>query len=204
MLPGSVRGSGADRPAAPSDEALVVSIARGDARALGELYDRFGGVAYGIALRVVREPDAAEDAVQDAFLSIWRSAPTFDSRRGAARSWLLTLVHRRAVDLLRQGGRRRERPTEASPEVGTLSTADTAALQNERRRVRAALDSLPSKQSRPLELAYYGGYSQSEIAERLGLPIGTIKSRVFAGLAALRRLLEEPAPSEGRVEGGSY
>jgi RNA polymerase sigma-70 factor, ECF subfamily len=191
-LPRSVRDAPRGRPVTSSDEALVVSIAGGDARAFGELYDRFGGLAYGLALRVVGEPAAAEDAVQDAFLSIWRSARTFDSRRGAARTWLLTLVHRRSIDLLRQGRRRRDRPTDAPPAADSASTAEIATLRAERRRVRAALESLPTKQRQALELAYYGGCSQSEIAERLGLPLGTIKSRVFAGLSALRALLEEP------------
>ena len=135
-----------------SDEALVALVARSDEVALGELYDRFGRVAYGLARRILRDDALAEDAVQEGFLAAWRSAPRFVPERSKASTWLLTLVHRRAVDLVRR---------------------------EERRRAEA------------LELAYYGGFTQSELAERLGQPVGTIKSRMFAGLARLRELLAE-------------
>ena len=165
-------------------------MARGAEDALAELYDRFGGVAYGVALRILRDPALAQDAVQDAFLAAWRTAAAFDPARGNASTWLLTLVHRRAVDLVRREERRRTEPLpEVEPDTGGPSAADSAWLRLERERVQAALNQLPDQQREAIELAYYGGYTQSELAERLGEPLGTIKSRMFAGLARLRELL---------------
>lgn len=169
----------------------MAMIANADERALGELYDRHGGLAYGLALRVVRDPGLAEEAVQDGFLSVWRSARSFDSQRGAARSWLLTLVHRRAVDLVGHAVRRLEQPSLSLPEEPGPSTELITEVSEERRRVQAALDSLPLLQRQVLELAYYGGLSQSQIADHVGAPVGTIKSRTHAALAALRDALSE-------------
>jgi RNA polymerase sigma-70 factor (ECF subfamily) len=178
-----------------SDEALVALVARGDESALGELYDRVGRVAYGIAYRVLRDDRLAEDAVQEGFLAAWRSAATFRADRAKASTWIVTLVHRRAVDIVRREHRRRAEPleteTRADPVDPAGSAEDTAWLGFERDRVQAALRALPDAQREAIELAYYGGYSQSELAERLGLPLGTIKSRMFAGLARLRELLDE-------------
>jgi RNA polymerase sigma factor (sigma-70 family) len=180
-----------------SDEALVALVARGDEGALGELYDRVGRIAYGLAMRVLRDDRLAEDAVQEGFLAVWRSAAGFRVERAKARTWILTLVHRRAVDLVRREERRRTEPlTEetGSAAADTAEATDEAAwLRFERERVQAALRQLPDVQREALELAYYGGFSQSELAERLGVPLGTIKSRMFAGLARLRELLDESA-----------
>ncbi len=173
------------------DQALIHSIAAGDQLALAELYERLGAIAYGLSLRVARDPSLAEEAVQDAFLSVWRSAARFDRRRGSARTWLLTLVHRRAVDLVKRSARRPEDPTDAPPEQPAGSAAEAAGVRDERRRVQTALEGLPARQRQALELAYYGGYSQSEIAGLLGLPVGTIKSRMYVGLSRLRDLLRE-------------
>jgi RNA polymerase sigma-70 factor (ECF subfamily) len=175
-----------------SDEAVVALVARSDEIALAELYDRFGRIAYGLALRVLRDPALAEDAVQEAFLQIWRGAERFVPERAKASAWIMTLVHRRAVDLVRREERRRAEPLDdASPIAGAEGSAeDLAWLRFERERVQAALSSLPDPQREALELAYYGGFTQSELAERLGQPIGTIKSRMFAGLARLRELLD--------------
>jgi len=176
-----------------SDEAVVALVARSDEEALAELYDRFGRVAYGLALRIVRDEKLAEDAVQEGFLTVWRNADRFMPERGKASTWLLTLVHRRAVDLVRSEDRRR---TDPLPETTELTSGDSAAddawLRFERERVQAALRQLPDQQREALELAYYGGFSQSELAERLGQPVGTIKSRMFTGLARLRELLADP------------
>ena len=182
-----------DRLAHLSDEALVALVARGDETALGELYDRVGRVAYGIALRVVRDRQLAEDAVQEGFLGVWRSAATFRAERGKASAWIVTLVHRRAVDIVRRRERRPAEPLDTEREIADpAGTAeDEAWLGFERHRVVRALAALPNAQREALELAYYGGYSQSEVAERLGVPLGTIKSRMFAGLARLRELLDE-------------
>jgi RNA polymerase sigma factor (sigma-70 family) len=184
-----------------SDEAVVALIARSDEQALAELYDRFGRVAYGLARRILRDEALAEDAVQDAFLTAWRRADTFMPERSKASTWLLTLVHRRAVDLVRREERRRAEPIDESTQVPTDVTAeDVAWLRFERERVQAALRQLPDQQREALELAYYGGFTQSELAERLGQPVGTIKSRMFSGLGRLRDLLAEPDPGERKWE----
>jgi RNA polymerase sigma factor (sigma-70 family) len=180
-----------------SDEAVVALAARADDVAFAELYDRYGRVAYGLALRVLRDEALAEDAVQDAFLAIWRGASRFIPERGRASSWILTVVHRRAVDLVRRENRRRTEPFEGE-ELATNegSAEDVAWLRLERERVHAALQQLPDPQREALELAYYGGFTQSELAERLGQPLGTIKSRMFAGLGRLHELLEAPGKGE--------
>jgi RNA polymerase sigma-70 factor (ECF subfamily) len=175
-----------------SDEALVALVARSEQVALAELYDRLGRVAFGVAVRIVRDESLAQDAVQEAFLAVWRSAPRFVPERGSARTWVLTLVHRRAVDLVRREERRRSDPVERAPEPAGEGIAEDALLRMERERVQAALSRLPDQQREALELAYYGGFTQSELAERLGQPLGTIKSRMFNGLSRLRELLAEP------------
>ncbi len=179
-----------------SDEALVALVARGQDDALAELYDRVGRVAYGIALRIVRDERLAEDAVQDGFLAVWRSAVSFNPERAKASTWIITLVHRRAVDLVRKEQRRRADPLDETSQASIVdaggSAEDQAWLGFERERVQRALAQLPDQQREALELAYYGGYSQAEIAERLGVALGTIKSRMFAGLSRLRELLNEP------------
>ncbi len=181
-----------------SDEALVALIARGHESALGELYDRLGRVAYGLAFRILRDDSLAEDAVQEGFLALWRTAAGFVPERAKASTWVLTLVHRRAVDLVRREERRRAEPLEAEigVEGGGATAEDSALLRLERERVQGALRQLPDAQREAIELAYYGGFTQSELAERLGQPIGTIKSRMFAGLSRLRELLDE-----GTLEG---
>jgi RNA polymerase sigma-70 factor (ECF subfamily) len=180
-----------------SDEAIVALVARSDHDALAELYDRFGRVAYGLALRILRDPSLAEDAVQEAFLQAWRSADTFMPERARAGTWLLTLVHRRAVDLVRREERRRAEPIDAAGErAGDGLVDEQAWLRYQRERVQSALRQLPDQQREALELAYYGGFSQSELAERLGQPIGTIKSRMFSGLGRLRELLAESNEGE--------
>jgi RNA polymerase sigma-70 factor, ECF subfamily len=183
-----------------SDEALVALVARGDETALAALYDRVARVAYGIAYRILRDDRLAEDAVQEGFLALWRSATAFRPERAKASTWIVTLVHRRAVDIVRREQRRRAEPLEATafPEAADPggSAEDEAWLAFERDRVQAALRTLPDAQREMLELAYYGGYSQSELAARLGVPLGTIKSRMFAGLARLREVLDD-AESEG-------
>ena len=174
-----------------SDEALVALVARGEEDALAALYDRFGRTAYGLALRVVRDAELAEDVVQEAFLSLWRSAGRFVPERSRAGTWLLTLVHRRAVDLVRREERRRAEPIESAPEAADAAAEEAPWLRLERERVQAALASLPDAQREAIELAYYGGFTQAELADRLGQPLGTIKSRMFAGLARLGELLRD-------------
>jgi RNA polymerase sigma-70 factor (ECF subfamily) len=179
-----------------SDEALVALLARGDEGALAELYDRFGAVAFGLALRVVRDAALAEDAVQEAFLTVWRTASRFVAERGKARTWILTLVHRRAVDVVRREQTRRTDPLKEQPESGGRTAEEEAWLRLERTRVQEALKRLPDQQREAIELAYYGGFTQSELADRLGEPLGTVKSRMFTGLSRLRELLEETGHEE--------
>jgi RNA polymerase sigma factor (sigma-70 family) len=161
-----------------SDAALVGLLARSDGAAVAELYHRFGRAAYRLALRTVRDELLAEDAVQDAFFDVWRSAEQYRRERARPATWILTFVHRRAVDLVRYEDRRRTEPRE-----------EEVAVRARRAAVQDALRRLPEEQRQVLELAYYGGFTQSELAERLEQPLGTIKSRTFSGLARLRELL---------------
>jgi RNA polymerase sigma factor (sigma-70 family) len=181
-----------------SDEALVALVARSSDAALGELYDRHGRTAYGLALRVVRDASLAEDVVQDAFLGVWRSATRFVPEQAKASTWIMTFVHRRAVDLVRREERRRGQPLEQADEPVTSSSEEDAWLRFERERVQEALAKLPDQQREAIELAYYGGFTQAQLAERLGQPLGTIKSRVFNGLGRLRELLAEGTGDEDR------
>ncbi len=181
-----------------SDEALVALVARSSDGALGELYDRYGGPAYGLALRVVRDAALAEDVVQEAFLGVWRSAGRFVPERAKASTWIMTFVHRRAVDVVRREEHRRGEPLERADQPATGSTEEVAWLRFERERVQDALAQLPDQQREAIELAYYGGFTQAQLAERLGQPLGTIKSRVFNGLGRLRELLAEGTGDEDR------
>ena len=180
-----------------TDEALLSLVATSDEQALGELYDRFGGVAYGLALRVLRDESLAQDAVQDAFLAVWRTADRFLAERAKASTWILTLVHRRAVDLVRRQERRRGEPLESVPEpVASEQVEEQATIRFQRQVVQEALRRLPPGQREALELGYYAGLTQSELAERLGQPLGTIKSRMFTGLTRLRDLLAQAGLEE--------
>jgi RNA polymerase sigma-70 factor (ECF subfamily) len=190
-------GARGERPLEQAtDEELLGLVARSDDLALAELYDRFGGVAYGLALRILRDDPLAQDAEQDAILAVWRSAAAFLPERARPSTWSLTLVHRRAVDLVRRVQRRRTEPLEPELFPATGSSDEEASVRFHRRVVQDALGQLPPDQRQALELAYYGGLSQSEVAEKLGQPLGTIKSRTFAGLARLRDLLQEAGVEE--------
>lgn len=180
-----------------SDEAIVALVARSEEAALGELYDRYGAAAFRLALRVVRDPALAEDVVQDAFLGIWRGAARFVPERARAAAWIMTLVHRRAVDLVRREQRRRAVPLEEGDDDRIVDSTDNVVwLRLERERVQRALARLPDQQREALELAYYGGFTQAELAQRLGRPVGTIKSQMFAGLRSLRTLIDETAEED--------
>jgi RNA polymerase sigma-70 factor (ECF subfamily) len=176
-----------------SDEALVVLTGQGEEAALAALYDRHGRIAYGLAVRVVRDRALAEDVVQEAFMGVWRTAARFSAEQGRASTWLMMLVHRRAVDVVRREERRRGELLDDAPEPAGDSAEDAVWLRLQRERVQAALRRLPDREREVLELAYYGGYTQSELARRLGEPLGTVKSRTSSGLARLRALLETPS-----------
>ena len=173
----------------PSDEQVLEAVGRGDDDALGVLYDRFGRLAFRLAFRILRDRALAEDAVQEAFLAVWRSADAYKRERAKPSTWILTVVHRRAVDLVRREQSRRGEPLEVAPEPSVGPVDEDAVLRDRRAAVQAALTQLPGDQRQALELAYYGGLTQSELAERLGVPLGTVKSRMFAGLGRLRELL---------------
>ena len=148
-------------------------------------------------MRILRDDALAQDAVQDAFLGVWRTADRFLPERAKASTWILTLVHRRAVDLVRRENVRRGEPLEHAPEPAAPETVEgEATLGFQRRVVQEALKGLPPEQREALELAYYGGLTQSQLAERLGQPLGTIKSRMFMGLARLRDLLAQAGLEE--------
>ena len=172
-----------------SDEALLGAVAASDEAALGELYDRFGRVAYGLAFRILRDATLAEDAVQEAFLQVWRGAAGYRAERAKASTWVLTFVHRRAVDLVRREERRRTEPSGELPEPAGQGADDAVVARSRREIVQDALSRLPAEQREALQLAYYGGLTQSELAERLSQPLGTIKSRMFTGLQSLHTLL---------------
>lgn len=162
---------------------------RGDEAAFAELYDATSARAYGMAIRVIRDPSQAEEVTQEAFLEIWRTASRFDATKGSAVSWVLTIVHRKAVDRVRSAQASTRRDTtyhQGSQGVEHDSTAEAAQASMEARRVRQAMDSLTEVQREALELAYFKGYTHSEVATMLDLPVGTAKTRIRDGLIRLR------------------
>jgi RNA polymerase sigma-70 factor (ECF subfamily) len=172
----------------PSAEAVVHRLRAGDQGALVELYDSYAGLINGLALRILRHTSDAEDVVQEVFVQVWRQAERFDPARGSVEAWLCTIARSRALDRLRRREARREEPSESAPAPTAVpSTAEALA-------VRKALDCLSTDQRRALELAYYEGLSQSEIAERLAEPLGTVKTRIRTAMIRLRDMLG-PVPS---------
>lgn len=172
------------------DTDLLTRAAAGDEQALGSLYDRHGSVAYGVAFRVLREGGLAEDAVQEGFLDLWRTAGGFDSRRSSVRGWLCVLVHRRAVDIARREARRRATDDQQlAPDRASHTAEEIVIVRYDQRRVRAAMERLSTSQRELLEHAYWGGLTQPQLAERFGLPLGTVKSRTFDALRQLRHEL---------------
>jgi len=177
--------------AQPPDDALMAALAARDLTALAALYDRYGRLAYALAYRILGESAGAEDVVHDAFLSAWRGATTYRRERGNARGWLLSIVHHRAVDVLRRKTAFRPAPLEAAEKKASdEDTAASAERNVEQQGVRRALLDLPEAQRRTIELAYFGGYTHAELAEIMGVPLGTVKGRMRIGLQKLRRALE--------------
>jgi RNA polymerase sigma-70 factor (ECF subfamily) len=179
-----------------ADEDLMPLVSRKDPVAFEVFYDRHGGAAYSLAYRIVGDPTAAEDVAQEAFLSIWRSRARYDPARGSVRAWALGIVRNRAIDALRREGGRAPK----------LDLDDEAALEREEaperteaealrretaRQVRGALGALPNEQSRVIELAYFGGFTHTEIARMLEMPIGTVKGRMRLGLEKMRARFAE-------------
>jgi RNA polymerase sigma-70 factor (ECF subfamily) len=179
-----------------ADEDLMPLLANKDVEAFEVFFDRHGGAAYSLAYRIVGDRSGAEDVTQEAFLSIWRSGARFDRARGSVRSWTLGIVRNRAIDALRrQSGKApkltfddeavlEQRPSEEF-------TDDKVIERDSARQVRGALGELPAEQSKVIELAYFGGFSHSEIAEMLGMPLGTVKGRMRLGIEKIRNRLAE-------------
>jgi RNA polymerase sigma factor (sigma-70 family) len=190
-------------PGAVTDATLLERIGERSADALAQLYDRFGRPAYSLARRICVDEALAEDVVQEAFLVVWRDPARFDPARGSVSTWLLMLVHHRAVDAVRREATRRRRTVAPSGDgeewnVPPGPGADQAALGAVvAGKVRDALAELPAEQREALALAYFGGYTQREVASLVGVPLGTVKSRMFAGTQKLRTALGPHVQVEG-------
>jgi RNA polymerase sigma-70 factor (ECF subfamily) len=200
------------RPPVPTldlpSEVLLADVARGEREAFAIIYDRHSAVVFGLGLRILRDRGMAEELVQDVFVSVWRRAAAFDPQRAGAAAWIASIARNAAIDRLR---REQARPAFAAGDMQGESFAGVAAASSvggtsvgvavdparaaevteERQRVRAALEQLVPAQRRMLELAYFGGLSQSQIAEQVDVPVGTVKTRMFHGLRRLRELLDE-------------
>jgi RNA polymerase sigma-70 factor (ECF subfamily) len=177
-----------------ADGDLLVGVKAGDAAAFALLYDRHSRAAYGLAHRILGEPTAAEDVVQEAFLTVWRQAATYGPERGTVRAWLLAIVHHRAIDHVRRRSYREERQQALDAVADPPDSADTweqARQSVEGQHVREALEHLPPDQRRSITLAYFGGYTHDEIARLLGVPLGTVKGRLRIGLQKMRGYLDK-------------
>jgi RNA polymerase sigma-70 factor (ECF subfamily) len=174
------------------DASILRAIQRGEQDAVASLYDRYGGIAYGLAFRITNDATLAEDVVQDAFVSVWKQAARFDPARGQVRSWLLTIVHHRAVDTVR---RRTNRPERAMPDGAEDFLAaegrpeDLAETIMDAAAVREAVQRIPEDQRRTVEMAYFMGLTHVEIAAEMDVPLGTVKSRLRIGLEKMREYL---------------
>ena len=178
-----------------ADEELMELVDQGEMRAFEVIFDRHAGAAYSLALRMCGRRALAEDIVQEAFLSLWRSGTSYDRARGSVRSWVLSAVHNRAVDALRRAGSKAGRDVHDDGIAERLPAPETTDAEvvrrDEARAVRSALDDLPPDQRQVIELAYFGGLTHSQIAEMLDLPPGTVKGRMRLGLTKMRSALGE-------------
>ncbi len=182
------RLSTAAQKSGQNDGALIASVRAGDQGAMAELYDRYSSIVYAVAMRVLGDTAAAEDVLQDIFMQLWRNPGAFDASRGSLAPWLAVIARNRAVDTLRK-----RRPQDDISEV-TLSVLPDMAAEADRSRVsekvRSVMKDMPAPQRSALEMAYFEGYSHSEISQKTGEPLGTIKTRIRAGLILLRRAVE--------------
>ncbi|HLI60432.1 MAG TPA: sigma-70 family RNA polymerase sigma factor [Solirubrobacteraceae bacterium] len=185
-----------DDPRRLADEDLMARVRDGDTRAFEVIFDRHADVAFSLAYRMCGRRAVAEEIVQDAFLSLWRSGARYDRTRGSVRSWVLGVVHNRAIDLFRRESTRSSRDVSDEQAVARLPSGDSTEREVERRddaaQVQAALADLPAEQRQVIELAYYGGFSHAEISTMLELPPGTVKGRMRLALSKLRVTLGEP------------
>ncbi|HWL36406.1 MAG TPA: sigma-70 family RNA polymerase sigma factor [Frankiaceae bacterium] len=183
--------------AALEDPALVALVVDGDGSALEALYERYGKASYSLARRILADEQLAQDVVQEVFLTVWRDAARFDASRGGFSTWLLTMTHHKSVDSVRKEENLRKRRTSA--DVLEFTEADVPRVEDEVWRsmrageVRTALATLPEPQRQALGLAYFGGYTQREIAILTSTPLGTVKTRMLAGMKRLRDVLALPA-----------
>lgn len=178
------------------DEELLMRVGSGDERAFRELFSRYAAIANALAFRLIRQAHLAEEIVQEAFLAVWRHPDRYDRARGSVRAWVLGTVHHRAVDLVRREQAQRRRAEDSAGTRAVLEDpADEVAAAvdrpRERERVRRALDELPPDQADVIRMMYFDGLTQTRIAERTGLPLGTVKSRTLLGMRRLRGLLED-------------
>lgn len=182
------------------DEELMERLSRRDLEAFQALYDRYGDLVYSVSLRVVGDTHVAQDVTQDVFLRVWRRPELFDLTRGKFVTWLLSVARNRSIDERRSQGRRRRHealPSTAEEEDAIASRderddpAVATVLSDERRAVRRAMDVLPPEQRLAIQLAYFGGLTQQEIANKLGQPLGTVKTRIRLGMQKMRAALEE-------------
>ena len=184
--------SGTPSPGVPEGHALsdlLKRSSRGDSEAFASFYDATAARAFGLAVRVVRDPAQAEEVAQEAFLEVWRTASRFSPDRGSAIGWLLTIVHRKSVDRVRSAEAASRRDTSYHQDnhaVAHDATAEAAEASMEGRRVRSALEDLTTVQREALELAYFGGYTHTEVASMLDIPVGTAKTRIRDGLIRMR------------------
>ncbi len=180
------------------DEEIIARLRDGESWAMSVLYDRYARLVFSLALKILNDRGAAEETVQEVFVKVWRRSREFDARRGKFSSWLTGIAHNHAIDELR---RRRVRPAASEDNDDAMETVvdegpaplDLALQSLERRRIIDALREIPKDQRRAIELAYFEGLTQQEIATQLGEPLGTVKTRMRLGMQKLRALLEEPA-----------
>jgi len=176
----------------PDEEALLLAVARGDQAAFAALYDRIGALVHGIVRRVVRDPAQSEEVTQEVMVEVWRTAVRFDPDRGSARTWILTMAHRRAIDRVRseQASRNRTQRVAGQQHARDFDeVSEHVEVAFEHEQVRTALDTLTDLQRQAVELAYYQGYTYREVAELLDTPLGTVKTRMRDGLIRLRDAL---------------
>jgi RNA polymerase sigma-70 factor (ECF subfamily) len=176
-----------------TDQQLLEAMGRRDVGALEKLYDRYGSFAYGLAVRVIGDRQLAEDVIQEVFFNLWRQAGTFDNARGSVRNWLLTSVHHRAIDFVRQRNGKTRRDVELTEAEYRLNSPEPwaeVANSTDRDMLKKGIVALPAEQRRTLEMAYFQGMTHAEIAEATGVPLGTVKGRLRLALEKMRAYLE--------------
>jgi RNA polymerase sigma factor (sigma-70 family) len=197
-----MRESGGVTSPSLEDAALLARVGDGDEAAIEQLYQRYGGACFALARRILDDSQLAEDVVQQVFLALWK-ANSYDPARGAVSTWLLSITHHKSVDSLRREGNRRKRLASEQALLEVAATGpgpeDQAWTQMRAERTREALRELPPEQREVLLLAYYGGYTQREIADLTGLPLGTVKSRTLAAMRRLREHLSGVAGTSDEV-----